>query len=75
MDACTAARDAVQQAYEAMGTVVDVRQNAIWQRGGRRTRVDLGSITNPQQKDGESSLQAALATLPRNNRVPTAVAA
>lgn len=73
--ACTEARDAVQQAYESMGTVVDARQNAIWRRGGRRTRVDLGSMTNPQQKDGESSLQAALEILLGNYQVYSDVAA
>ena len=61
--AYTEANTAVQQAYDQMGTVVDARQNELWKRGSRKTRVDLGTMTNPQQKDGESSLQAALEIL------------
>lgn len=58
--AYTEANDAILQAYDAMGSVVDGNQNYIWKRGGRQTRTDLGSMENPQQNEGESSLQAAL---------------
>lgn len=58
--AFTGANAAVQTANEAMGIVVDAQQNILWTRGGRKTRTDLGTMNNPQQKDGESSLQAAL---------------
>ncbi len=61
--AFTGANEAVQTAYEAMGIVVDRQQNILWTRGGRKTRTDLGTMSNPQQKDGESSLQAALEIL------------
>ena len=46
-----------------MGSVVDGRQAYIWKRGGRSTRVDLGTFENPQQSAGESSLQAAIESL------------
>lgn len=61
--AFTSANRAVQTAYDNMGVVVDVQQNTLWTRGGRKTRTNLGSMSNPQQKDGESSLQAALEIL------------
>lgn len=54
------ANEAILQAYDAMGCVVDGNQDYIWKRGGRSTRVDLGVFENPQQNEGESSLQAAI---------------
>ena len=57
------ANEAILQAYDAMGCVVDSRQDYIWRRGGRRTRVELSGMENPQQSPGESSLQAALEIL------------
>ena len=61
--AFTGADEAVQTANENMGIVVDRQQNILWTRGGRKTRTDLGTMSNPQQKDGESALQAALEIL------------
>ncbi len=61
--AFASANTAVQTAYENMGIVVDAQQEVLWTRGGRKTRTDLGAFSNPQQQDGESSLQAALEIL------------
>ena len=61
--AFTEANTAVQTAYENMGIVADAQQEVLWSRGGRKTRTDLGAFSNPQQKDGETSLQAALEIL------------
>lgn len=63
LGAYTKANAAILEAYDAMGSVVDGRQAYIWKRGGRSTRVDLGTFENPQQSAGESSLQAAIEIL------------
>lgn len=55
--------DAVQLAYDRMGVVTDSSQHILWKRGGRRTTASIGGLTNPQEKAGESSLQAALEIL------------
>ena len=57
------ANEAILAAYDAMGCVVDSRQDYIWKRGGRKTRTELSGMENPQQSAGESSLQAALEIL------------
>ena len=57
------ANEAILAAYDAMGCVVDSRQDYIWKRGGRKTRTELAGMENPQQSAGESSLQAALEIL------------
>lgn len=57
------ANEAILEAYEAMGCVVDSSQDYIWRRGARRTRVELTGLENPQQSPDESSLQAALEIL------------
>ena len=57
------ANEAILEAYDAMGCVVDSRQDYIWKRGGRKTRTELSGMENPQQSAGESSLQAALEIL------------
>ena len=57
------ANEAILEAYDAMGCVVDSSQEYIWKRGGRRTRAELSGMENPQQNAGESSLQAALEIL------------
>ena len=57
------ANKAILEAYDAMGCVVDSRQDYIWKRGGRKTRVELSGMENPQQSAGEPSLQAALEIL------------
>ncbi len=61
--AYTLVSDAVISAYDAMGVVVDGDQNYIWRRSTRQTQVNLGNLENPQQSEGESSLQAALEIL------------
>lgn len=63
LGAGTKANEAILEAYDAMGCVVDSSQEYIWKRGGRRTRAELTGLENPQQKEGESSLQAALEIL------------
>ena len=63
LGAGTRANEAILKAYDAMGCVVDGSQEYIWKRGGRRTRAELTGLENPQQKEGESSLQAALEIL------------
>lgn len=67
--AYTSVSDAVIDAYDAMGSVVDGDQNYIWKRSSRRTQVNLGNMENPQQNEGESSLQAALEILLGSQRV------
>ena len=57
------ANETILAAYDAMGCVVDSRQDYIWKRGGRKTRTELSGMENPQQSAGESSLQAALEIL------------
>lgn len=63
LGAYASANEAVTEAYDAMGSVVDADQNEIWKRGGRKTRADLGTLENPQSKEGETSLQAAIEIL------------
>lgn len=57
------ANEAVQMAHEQMGVVVDSSQSYIWKRGGRKTRTELAGLENPQQRPGESSMQAAIEML------------
>ena len=57
------ANEAVLEAYDRMGVVVDKDQNYIWRRGGRKTRTQLTVFDNLQEKQGESSLQAAIEVL------------
>ena len=46
------ANEAILEAYDAMGCVVDSRQDYIWKRGGRKTRTELSGMENPQQSAG-----------------------
>ncbi len=73
--AYTAANTAVQTANENMGIVVNAKQEILWTRGGRKTRTDLGSFSNSQQKDGESALQAALEIILGTQNVYSDIAA
>lgn len=61
--------EAVLAAYDRMGVVVDGQQNYLWKRGGRKIRVEITGLTNPQQKPDESSLQASLEILLGTQRV------
>lgn len=58
-----AANEAVQLAHEQMGVVVDSKQEYIWKRGGRRTRMEITGLENPQQRPDESAMQAAIEIL------------
>ena len=55
--------EAVEDAFARMGVVVDSRQDYIWRRGARRTRIELPALENPQQRPEESSMQAAVEIL------------
>jgi len=66
-----AVNEAVLQAYDHMGVVVDGQQQYIWQRGKRKTRTEISGIENPQEKKGESSLQAAIEILLSAQRIYT----
>lgn len=57
------ANAAVLEAYNHMGVVVDADQDYIWRRGDRKTRAQLSGFENPQEKEGESSLQSAVEIL------------
>lgn len=74
--AYTIASEAVRQAYDHMGVVVNSRQDYVWKRGARKTRTEITGLENPQQKPEESSMQAALEILltSENNYVDTALA-
>ncbi len=71
--AYTLASEAVSQANERMGVVVDGRQNYIWKRGGRKTRMEITDLENLQEKPEMSSMQAAIEMLliRENNYVDT----
>lgn len=58
-----AANEAVLQAYDHMGVVVNGSQEYIWKRGGRKTRTEISGFGNSQEKPGESRLQAAIESL------------
>lgn len=57
------ANEAVKDAYDKMGVVVDSRQDYIWRRGGRRTRIEIAALENPQERPGASSMQSAIEIL------------
>ena len=67
--------EAVRKAYDHMGVVVNGSQDYIWKRGGRKTRVQISGFENPQEKPGESRLQAALESLLGYQKIYTDTAA
>jgi len=73
--AYSSASAAVLKAYDVMGVVVDEAQTYIWERGSRRTRIELSGIQNPQQKPDETSMQAAIEILLSSQKTYTDTAA
>ena len=57
------ANEAVRDAYDEMGVVVDSGQDYIWRRGERRTRMEIAALENPQERPEASSMQSAIEIL------------
>ena len=68
------ANEAVRDAYDEMGVVVDSGQDYIWRRGERRTRMEIAALENPQERPEASSMQSAIEILlsSENNYLDTA---
>lgn len=69
--ACLEENEAVKQAYDCMGVVINGRHDYIWRRGGRKTRTEIPAVENPQEKTGESKIQAAVERLLEYQKIYT----
>lgn len=57
------AKEAIAAADEVMGVVTDHAHRLIWNRGGRKTRIQINGIEARQLEAGENSLEVCLSLI------------
>lgn len=63
------ASDAIKEADDNMGIVIDSHNNIIWERSGTSTTGNVSGITMQYESDGVTSIGACLSMLLQTNKV------
>lgn len=74
IDSYTNASKAIQEADMRMGVVVDSKNHIVWERGGKASRSNIGSITEQYVGGGYTSISACVSMVLKYNQISVDVA-